>query len=138
VALGMVDIDDFKRVNDAYGHIAGDEVIRTILGRIGGNLRDADLMGRWGGEEFVVLLDQGDHHGAAIAAERARSAVAAEPIRPTDPALPIPVTVSIGVAVTRSPPAKVDRLVHEADQALFVAKQEGRNRYRLRRAGDAS
>ena len=129
-ALLMVDIDHFKRVNDHYGHLAGDHVLRHIVGVLRQRLRASDVLGRYGGEEFMVLLPSTDLHGAAQLAEQLRQAVQAAPCEWQGQRIPF--TVSIGVAASADTPADPSRtseaLLQAADQALYRAKDDGRNR----------
>jgi diguanylate cyclase (GGDEF)-like protein len=122
--LLMMDLDHFKRINDTYGHLAGDKVIMDFSSRVESMLRRVDRLGRYGGEEFVVLLPETTSGMAAIVAERIRQA-AANATEVT------PYTVSIGLAASN----KADRSVHEilerADAALYRAKEGGRNRIEL-------
>ena len=130
----MIDIDHFKRVNDTYGHQAGDAVIQHIAQRCLNQLRSFDILARYGGEEFVLLLPQTDQSGAWQVAERLRSRVADAPIRFGE--MDIPVTISVGTSSTVStafPNAEnaehvLIELVDEADRALYASKQAGRNR----------
>ena len=123
LSLLAIDIDHFKKVNDHYGHSAGDCVLRGVARRIGEVLRDTDLVYRYGGEEFVILLHNTPLDGAALVAERIRAAVAATPCHCEGYA--ITVTVSIGAAclAQESGSALFDR----ADQALYQAKAAGRD-----------
>lgn len=132
-ALLMVDIDHFKRVNDHYGHLAGDHVLRHMVGVLRQRLRASDVLGRYGGEEFMVLLPGTDLHGAAQLAEHLRQAVQAAPCEWQGQHIPF--TVSIGVAASADTPADPSRtseaLLQAADQALYRAKDDGRNRVAL-------
>lgn len=132
-ALLMVDIDHFKRVNDHYGHLAGDHVLRHIVGVLRQRLRASDVLGRYGGEEFMVLLPGTDLHGAAQLAEQLRQAVQATPCEWQGQRIAF--TVSIGVAASADTPADPSRtseaLLQAADQALYRAKDDGRNRVAL-------
>jgi len=121
----MVDVDHFKAVNDTLGHAAGDEVLRVIASRLRHMTRREDVLGRWGGEEFLILAPTTDQPGAQALAERMRAAVADAPVELADGST-VAVTVSIGWAVgTGGDP---DDLVECADAALYRAKAAGRNR----------
>ncbi|HEX9505209.1 MAG TPA: diguanylate cyclase [Acidimicrobiia bacterium] len=125
LAALMFDIDHFKRVNDAHGHAAGDAVLREFGIRLRQELRDEDVPGRWGGEEFVVLLPATDLAGAAAAGERVRASVAAVPFALGN-GTTITVTVSCGCAINDG--CDPEELVRRADVALYVAKEGGRDR----------
>jgi diguanylate cyclase (GGDEF)-like protein len=125
MGVAMVDIDHFKEVNDTFGHAVGDEVIRVVATRIQENLRSDDIFGRYGGEEFAIVLPEVGI-GVGLITERLREAVAAAPI--TTAAGPIIVTVSIGTAMQENPDEELDDLLDRADGALDQAKQCGRNR----------
>ena len=127
LAVLMADIDHFKQVNDRHGHQAGDVVLREVAHILRGNLRVTDVGGRYGGEEFIVILPQNDIEGALQLAERWRAAVEAKPF-PISDGTCIEVTVSIGVAGHREEHTSSADLVAEADAALYEAKQAGRNR----------
>lgn len=126
-ALLLLDLDFFKRVNDTFGHPAGDEVLRHVAKVLGTTVRSTDLVGRLGGEEFMVLLPGTTPQAARNLAEKLRAKVQATP--PNWQGKPLPVTVSIGVS---GPPAgthmQFDQLYALADQALYTAKEQGRNR----------
>jgi diguanylate cyclase (GGDEF)-like protein/PAS domain S-box-containing protein len=125
-AVLLLDVDHFKSVNDRWGHDVGDEVLKTIV-RIGQeNLRGFDLIARWGGEEFVVILPNTSGQIAAAVAERIRAAVEAS-ATPTSEGV-IRVTISIGIAGPSSRDDRGSNVVSRADRALYVAKNEGRNR----------
>lgn len=129
-AVLMVDLDRFKRVNDTYGHVAGDAVLRTVAETVTGQLRAYDSVGRWGGEEFAVLLPQIPDAGARDVAERIRVAVAdlAVPVAIDDTSHVIRnLSVSVGVACYPDTGTTVDGLVHAADTAMYRAKRAGRN-----------
>ncbi|RKJ95618.1 GGDEF domain-containing protein [Alicycliphilus denitrificans] len=126
-ALLMLDVDHFKSVNDGHGHRAGDQVLCHVAAILRARLRAQDLVGRYGGEEFVVLLPGTPARGAAGLAETLREAVEQTPCEYEGRA--IRVTVSIGVCGARLESGDTwDRLIHAADQALYAAKAAGRNR----------
>jgi eukaryotic-like serine/threonine-protein kinase len=124
LAALMLDLDHFKQVNDTYGHGTGDQVIRAVAQRLAAMIRQDDLLGRYGGEEFALLVH--DAAGVAELAERLRAVVAIDPI-PTDDG-PLPVTVSIGVATLETSDTTADAILARADAALYQAKRAGRNR----------
>lgn len=126
LSLLMLDIDHFKEVNDAHGHRAGDRVLQKLAQTCLEVLRNVDVVGRVGGEEFAILLPETAREGAVEVAERLRAAVeAAEVVR--EEGVPIRVTVSIGAA-TLAGNANLDTLMSQADDALYDAKHRGRNR----------
>ena len=122
----MVDIDKFKTVNDTYGHQVGDRVLKEIGLVFWAVLREADIVGRMGGEEFAVLLPETELSRAAEVAERLRVAVE-QTLIPLERGLPLGVTVSIGVAPFTGTKTNVDTLLAHADKALYEAKRLGRN-----------
>lgn len=133
VAVLLVDIDHFKHVNDEYGHLLGDDILVKVAELLGSQLRGYDLVGRFGGEEFVVLLPEADAVEARRVAERLRSHATAIAIPVDDH--DVTVTVSIGVALLRAHGEDLDELIAAADVALYHAKATGRNRVCLP-AGD--
>jgi len=120
----MLDIDHFKQVNDTYGHAAGDDVIRVVAERLRGVIRTMDLLGRYGGEEFALVLPETDE-GAAPLAERLREAIQATPISTCEGEIAI--TISVGVAIMDTDDADLAALLNRADGALYEAKHAGRN-----------
>jgi two-component system cell cycle response regulator len=126
LAVIMADLDHFKEINDRYGHQAGDTVLRETACRLRRSLRASDVIGRYGGEEFVVAAPNCSTADAGALAERFRSSICDPPI--AIPAGNIQVTVSIGVAASASPSASLLRV---ADEALYRAKHAGRNRVEL-------
>lgn len=126
----MLDIDRFKRINDTYGHEAGDEVLRAAASRIRSTTRPPELCGRLGGEEFALVCPNDDQSAAIVIAESIREALAASPVRYGDQV--VPVTLSCGVA-ERGPDAdSPDALLRQADDMLYAAKEHGRNQTWLR------
>jgi diguanylate cyclase (GGDEF)-like protein len=122
LALIMYDLDYFKQVNDSYGHIAGDEVLKIVAGIVRKNIRAVDIFARWGGEEFMVLIPQADIEAARQMAEKLRNAVADYPFCGVGK-----VTASFGVAAL-APEDDATLFVKRADDALYKAKAGGRNR----------
>lgn len=125
MSVAVIDLDHFKSVNDTYGHAAGDEVLREFAKRCKAQLRDLDLIGRLGGEEFAVLLPYSDVTEASKAIERLREHVAATPVTHDDKQIAI--SFSAGVTQLRSTDAKLDDWMARADEALYQAKESGRN-----------
>jgi len=128
LCIGMCDIDHFKYVNDTYGHLVGDEVLKEVTVRIQQALRVNDLLGRFGGEEFLVITPVEEVANAALVYERICHLVAEQPIEIYD--LSISVTISCGVTsyVPDNDGTKLETLIARADEALYQAKDEGRNR----------
>jgi diguanylate cyclase (GGDEF)-like protein len=120
----LADIDHFKQINDTYGHAAGDQVLREVAARMKGSLRSYDVAGRYGGEEFLVIVPDCDEVAALRVAEKMRTAVCSTPIQilGTDRTT----SISLGVS-TRSAPTSADALLSAADTALYQAKSCGRN-----------
>lgn len=127
LSLLMVDIDCFKTINDTYGHKAGDLVLAGIAQAMRAALREVDVLGRIGGEEFAVVLTETDRDAAADAAKRLCEAVCATQTRLPD-GHPVAATVSIGVAPLINRGTSLDSLIQHADQAMYAAKRAGRNR----------
>nr|WP_232050409.1 diguanylate cyclase [Actinoplanes sp. OR16] len=135
----VLDLDHFKEVNDTYGHAAGDLVLGEFARRIRLGLREVDVAFRQGGEEFVVLLPETDAYGGVIVAERLGAAVREWPV-PIDPRRPdladrISITVSIGIAVFPEHGSTAQEVLDAADEALYAAKNAGRDTYRLAEGG---
>ena len=124
--VAILDLDHFKRINDQHGHKTGDQVLKTVAERLRTNAREADWIGRWGGEEFLVFLHGATESQALEAVERLRLAVAAQPIDCDGLALSI--TLSAGLADYRLNEDKPDRVLVRADRALYRAKHDVRNR----------
>jgi diguanylate cyclase (GGDEF)-like protein len=128
-AVLLLDLDHFKRINDEHGHLMGDAVLQTVTDRIALVLRDEDCLARWGGEEFAILAPDIDRDGVLSLAERAREALAAEPVQLGE--MSIDLTLSVGAALGTGERRTPDALVHAADQALYRAKGAGRNCVRI-------
>ncbi len=126
-AVLMVDLDHFKAINDRHGHPAGDTVLQETARRMAAVLRAQDAIGRYGGEEFLIVLPESDPSGAMEVAERVRACVAVEPVMLAEHSLTV--TASLGVAVADRPGrVTAAALVRAADEALYRAKDAGRNR----------
>lgn len=126
----MLDIDQFKQVNDRYGHSVGDEALRWISQLLQSNIRSVDLVGRYGGDEFAVIFPETYANQAYIAAERLRQKVAAEPFRcPLEGERPVEIALTISLGISEYPVDGLtgSQLIDNSDQALYVAKNLGRN-----------
>jgi len=130
LALLMVDIDNFKQVNDTFGHAAGDQVLLAVATRGRDNLRDIDLLGRYGGDEFVILLVESELDAARRVAERIRQSVADMPVDIDQG--PLNVTISVGVALFTEECPNLATLLNDADVALYAAKKVGKNQVKLK------
>jgi diguanylate cyclase (GGDEF)-like protein len=130
ISVALIDIDHFKAVNDTHGHLVGDKVLRAVTDAIQEHLRSYDLAGRFGGEEFVVLLPQAREADAISIAERLRTHVAAMAIPIADDMSDehVRLTVSVGVASLNAGTRELNDLMATADAAMYIAKQSGRNR----------
>jgi two-component system cell cycle response regulator len=124
LCVSMVDLDKFKRVNDTYGHQVGDDVLCDIAGRMQGAVRNFDTVGRYGGEEFLIIMDNADKNTALEIAERVRYRVASSPVKTRS--TEVNMTVSLGITELR-PDDNIDSLIKRADEALYNAKHRGRN-----------
>jgi diguanylate cyclase (GGDEF)-like protein len=122
----MLDLDHFKQVNDTYGHPVGDQVLREFAKRCKSSVREIDLVGRYGGEELIILLPEANRNISMQVAERLRASIAAAPITVAD--REIALTVSIGVAAKDDNTLYLETLIARADQAMYIAKHKGRNR----------
>jgi two-component system cell cycle response regulator len=123
----VIDIDFFKTVNDTYGHIAGDAVLKEFAQRLRRNTRGIDLVCRLGGEEFVIIMPDTDISRAVQIGERLRDCIACEPFRTSGGAI-LPVTASVGISTLENPEDTPEALFARADSALYAAKHTGRNR----------
>lgn len=129
LALALVDVDHFKAINDGHGHAVGDKALQHVARQLQATARGLDFVARHGGEEFVVLLDLGQHGDAQAAGERLRQAVAGAPFSADGASLTI--TISAGVALQADGDTTLDQLLRRADDALYAAKRSGRNRVEL-------
>jgi len=128
MALFMFDIDEFKNINDSYGHSAGDQVIKKLAEIIRLNTRSSDLVGRYGGDEFMVLMTSSNGEQAQTYADKLREKVSGTDIRIPGHPDPIRLTISGGLAVYPSNGLSTTELLHSADSALYDAKRKGRNK----------
>ena len=125
-ALLMCDLDHFKNVNDTYGHLAGDDVLKETAKRLLASVRSYDFVGRYGGEEFLVVLNNCNPAYAFARAEEIRKAIAQRPVPSSSG--PVPVTMSLGLLLSQEWGCRpMEELLHEADAALYAAKAAGRN-----------
>jgi two-component system cell cycle response regulator len=129
-AVMMCDIDHFKSVNDQHGHAIGDEVLREVARRLHNSVRSYDMVGRYGGEEFLVALNKCNPGSAISRAENLREKIAGRPIQTANK--PVSVTISIGLALsTEFTECTIEEIMHHADMALYAAKAAGRNCVRV-------
>ena len=130
LSLFLIDLDHFKRVNDDFGHLAGDAILHEVAQRLNGAVRLYDIVGRYGGEEFIVAATDLEAERPQQFAERLRLAVSSAPLRTSDAS--VSVTVSVGVATSDSAvDCSIERLIQTADAALYEAKHNGRNRVEM-------
>ncbi|HEY0339812.1 MAG TPA: diguanylate cyclase [Steroidobacteraceae bacterium] len=129
IALLFIDLDHFKEINDTFGHAAGDACLRAVIAPIQAELRQSDVIGRYGGEEFVVILSSADIAAAHPIAERIRNRVA--DVRIDGYGVPIQLTCSIGVATSDTLGVWGEHLIAQADAAVYAAKRSGRNRVQV-------
>jgi diguanylate cyclase (GGDEF)-like protein/PAS domain S-box-containing protein len=127
LTVATLDLDHFKTINDTYGHRAGDVVLRELPKICRRVLREVDIVGRIGGEEFAILFPETNAQQAIAVAERLREAIAAANV-PIEHGLPLHFTISIGIATVNNSDVNIDILLHRADKALYEAKRGGRNR----------
>jgi two-component system, cell cycle response regulator len=124
----VLDIDYFKAINDTHGHDAGDDVLREFALRVRKCIRNIDLACRYGGEEFVLVMPETDKAVATMVAERLRRRIASEPFGIQQGARSLEVTISIGIAAASGSADTAAAILKRADQALYQAKRDGRNR----------
>ncbi|MGB1024947.1 MAG: GGDEF domain-containing protein, partial [Rhodospirillaceae bacterium] len=128
LSLMMIDADHIRQINESHGHLAGDDILRHLVHRCGLIMRISDLIGRFGGEEFAILLPETAMAGVERTAERLRADVAREPLK--SGGTKVHYTVSIGVAEARAADKTLDDLLRRAESALAMAKISGRNQVR--------
>ncbi len=128
IGIILADVDHFKRINDTFGHQAGDVVLGKIAVLLSADLRPYDLVGRYGGEEFLIIVPACDMRTAKEISERIRTKIMEERFFPTIPADFLPITCSFGLAVANGTSWDVDSILDSADRALYAAKNSGRNR----------
>ena len=128
-AIVLLDLDLFKEINDQYGHLTGDKVLQTVATTLGKHVRAEDLIGRYGGEEFILILQDCSQREAIEIAERCRNAIANLRLVSVNEE-PLRLTASFGIALYRSPYNIYD-VIHQADEALYLAKTTGRNQVQL-------
>lgn len=125
MSVVLIDLDKFKRVNDSYGHLVGDDVLKAVVGRCRAAVRDSDMVARLAGDEFVVLLPMTPAGEAIRVASRIRDSVAEAPLETRKGALPV--TVSVGVANRRADDESITDVIERADGAMYKSKQQGRD-----------
>ncbi len=126
LSILLFDLDHFKKINDQFGHVAGDSVLREMAQRVAGVVRAQDTFGRFGGEEFALLLPCTPLEDAMLVAEKIRNTIGDEPVDVQG--VRVPVTASVGGAAARVGVPAYEALINEADAALYTAKRQGRNR----------
>jgi diguanylate cyclase (GGDEF)-like protein len=136
LSVVLADLDDFKRINDDYGHHGGDRVLTSFGQLLRAQVRDFDVAGRLGGEEFAILLPQTTAEAAAVVAARTRDTLAASPMAVSDDTT-VRLTASFGIAES-TPMQSTDELLRRADDALYAAKRAGKNRYFVDATADVS
>lgn len=127
VSVVIADIDNFKILNDTYGHLFGDDVIKVIAQKLNENLRDIDLTGRWGGEEFIIILPDTTAAQAQEIIDRIRNNIANIPFSPSSTSKKFNVTVSFGISESHLADTSLKEIIAKADKALYNAKTNGRN-----------
>jgi diguanylate cyclase (GGDEF)-like protein len=125
LALVLIDLDDFKRINDQFGHAVGDLLLQSVAGILRKTVRETDIVARYGGEEFAILLPDTDRAGVENVSEKLRKYVEAMRFKVPETDITISVTISIGVSVFQG---NRREFFNEADRALYLSKSEGKNR----------
>jgi len=132
----MIDIDHFKNINDQYGHAVGDRILKEIAGELDKSRRKGDLLARWGGEEFTLLLPETDEAEALNVAERFRHNI--EQLVVNDCGRMIRCTISVGVASRHARHVTLEHAISKADEELYQAKVQGRNQISTGRTSDVA
>jgi len=127
LSISIVDIDHFKKVNDTYGHVVGDDVLRTIAARLREQIRHPDTIGRYGGEEFLIVLPNSDVKAACEQASRLCQKIRSLEVASNDHVLKL--TISVGIAQYQHGRENWEQFLHRADLALYQAKNSGRDRW---------
>ncbi len=127
VSVVLADIDNFKAINDTYGHLFGDDVLKVIAKELGKNLRTVDVVGRWGGEEFIFILPDSNAQQTQEIVDRIRLNIANIPFAPSSTSKKVNVTVSFGISESNLTNVELEEILIKADQALYSAKTNGRN-----------
>ncbi|HJV87412.1 MAG TPA: biofilm regulation diguanylate cyclase SiaD [Noviherbaspirillum sp.] len=130
LTIALADVDHFKTINDSYGHEAGDKALIEIAGAIKSGVRDYDICGRWGGEEFLVIMPEIGAAEGVLVVERMRNAIAALELDIVAGSAPVEISATFGIA-ERRPGESISDTIRRADTAMLQAKREGRNRYRI-------
>ena len=133
ISIGMADLDHFKSVNDAFGHIAGDTVLREVANRMRSVIRDYDSIARYGGEEFLIVLPGLDEKDAIDAAERIRLSISEKPLVIQEGVVPVAISIGVAVMNPTTKAGQAESLIRLADEALYTAKAQGRNRVELKK-----
>ena len=124
----MIDIDNFKNINDTYGHLVGDKTLRKVSDILKNSIRTYDIAGRYGGEEFLIVLPDTDFEEALRLAERIRASIKIQPAPKSDLIPAVPVTISLGIASMRDTDISIDNMIKRADEGLYAAKKSGRDK----------
>jgi len=127
LSISLVDIDHFKTINDTYGHLTGDEVLRNLAARLSGQIRSPDTLGRYGGEEFLIVLPNSEVKAAVEQASRLCQYIRGMQVESNDHVLSI--TISIGVAQYKIGHENWEQFLHRADTAMYAAKNNGRDQW---------
>lgn len=131
LGLLMVDLDNFKQYNDTYGHLCGDEILKMVASRLKQSLRTTDILGRYGGEEFSIVVHEARSEEIEALAQRLLESVSESAIVTRECKVPLNITISVGVALLAGDDPTLESLIERADNALYRAKRNGKNRYEM-------